>query len=115
MKKFLYWNAPERGIVFSLALLFFGTWSVWNIFFLCGGLSPVFMGLIACGFEGTSLAVKYYKFAAEQGDAESQCNLGVCYANGTGVKQNHAEGPLKHDPNVLVGGSVDEYKSKTER
>ena len=22
MKKFLYWNAPERGIVFSLALLF---------------------------------------------------------------------------------------------
>ena len=58
MKKFLYWNAPERGIVFALALLLFGSWSLWSILILSGGLSPVFMGLIACGFEGTSLADK---------------------------------------------------------
>ena len=58
MKKFLYWNAPERGIVFALALLLFGSWSLWSILILSGGLSPVFMGSIACGFEGTSLADK---------------------------------------------------------
>ena len=50
MKKLFTWDYPAQGFVFSLALLLFGSWSVWSLFILCGGLSPVIMGLIACGF-----------------------------------------------------------------
>ena len=57
-KKLFTWDHPAQGLVFALALLLFGSWSVWSLLVLCGGLSPVFMGLIACGFEGTSLADK---------------------------------------------------------
>ena len=34
-------------------------------------------------------AVKWYRLAAEQGDALAQTNLGVMYANGTGVIQDY--------------------------
>ena len=57
-KKLFTWDHPAQGLVFALALLLFGSWSVWSLLVLCGGLSPVFMGLIACGFEGTSIADK---------------------------------------------------------
>ena len=36
-------------------------------------------------------AVKWYRLAAEQGDAQAQCNFGLMYENGTGVTQNHEE------------------------
>ena len=36
------------------------------------------------------LAVKQYRKAAEQGDPEAQYALGVCYANGFGVKRDPA-------------------------
>jgi len=36
-------------------------------------------------------AVKWYRKAAEQGDADGQCNLGVMYENGYGVTQDYAE------------------------
>ena len=36
-------------------------------------------------------AVEYYQKAAEQGHADAQCYLGVCYANGSGVTKNYAE------------------------
>ena len=36
-------------------------------------------------------AVKYYKQAAEQGVADAQCNLGVCYEKGEGVAKNYTE------------------------
>ncbi len=36
-------------------------------------------------------AVKWFRKAADQGDAEAQCNLAVCYALGQGVSQDHAE------------------------
>ena len=36
-------------------------------------------------------AVKWYKMAAEQGDAEAQNALGACYKNGEGVEKDHAE------------------------
>ncbi|MBO7280959.1 MAG: sel1 repeat family protein [Bacteroidaceae bacterium] len=36
-------------------------------------------------------AVKHYKEAAEQGDAEAQNALGACYKNGEGVEKDHAE------------------------
>ncbi len=36
-------------------------------------------------------AVKWYRKAAEQGDAEGQFNLGIMYYNGQGVSQDYAE------------------------
>ena len=36
-------------------------------------------------------AVKWYRKAAEQNDAEAQYNLGICYANGQGVAKDEAE------------------------
>ena len=36
-------------------------------------------------------AVKWYRLAAEQGDAVAQYNLGVMYDNGQGVPQDYAE------------------------
>jgi C-terminal peptidase prc len=36
-------------------------------------------------------AVKWYRKAAEQGDARAQVNLGLCYYNGYGVQKNRTE------------------------
>ena len=36
-------------------------------------------------------AVKWYRLAADQGNARAQDNLGLMYANGQGVPQNNAE------------------------
>ena len=38
-----------------------------------------------------SEAVKWYRKAAEQGNAQAQNNLGVCYENGEGVTQSYSE------------------------
>ena len=36
-------------------------------------------------------AVKWYRKAAEQGNADAQCNLGYCYEMGYGVAKNSQE------------------------
>ncbi|MEG2063237.1 MAG: tetratricopeptide repeat protein, partial [Kiritimatiellia bacterium] len=36
-------------------------------------------------------AVKWYRMAAEQGDASAQYNLGCCYRKGEGVARDEAE------------------------
>jgi hypothetical protein len=36
-------------------------------------------------------AVRYYRLAAEQGDADWQCGLGYCYQHGTGVTLDMVE------------------------
>ena len=36
-------------------------------------------------------AIRWYRQAAEQGNAEAQFNLGLMYAQGQGVPQDHAE------------------------
>jgi uncharacterized protein len=36
-----------------------------------------------------SEAVKWYRLAADQGDAQAQCNLGLMYAAGHGVPQDY--------------------------
>jgi TPR repeat protein len=36
-------------------------------------------------------AVKWFRKAADQGDAKAQLNLGACYFRGEGVKQDKAE------------------------
>jgi holliday junction DNA helicase RuvB len=37
-------------------------------------------------------AVKYFAETAKQGHPDAQCNLGICYANGHGVVEDHSEG-----------------------
>jgi TPR repeat protein len=41
--------------------------------------------------QSYSKAAKWYRLAAEQGDADAQYNLGVCYDNGHGVEQSYTE------------------------
>ena len=36
-------------------------------------------------------AARYYRLAAEQGDADAQLDLGICYEHGQGVAQDWAE------------------------
>jgi TPR repeat protein len=36
------------------------------------------------------LPAGWYRKAADQGHARAQCNLGLMYANGQGVAQDHA-------------------------
>ena len=44
-----------------------------------------------CIAQDKAEAVKWYRKAAEQGDARAQCNLGVCYDNGEGIAQDKTE------------------------
>ena len=47
-----------------------------------------------CGYgveKNYSEAVKWYRKAAEQGDADAQFNLGACYFLGNGVEKNDSE------------------------
>ena len=39
----------------------------------------------------TATSAESYRAAAEQGDADAQCNLGQCYAEGVGVDKDPAE------------------------
>ena len=43
------------------------------------------------GLRNDAEAIKWYRKAAEQGDAVAQFNLGTMYAKGEGVSQNDAE------------------------
>lgn len=38
-----------------------------------------------------SISADKYREAAEQGDAEAQYNLGLCYYNGEGVQQDYTQ------------------------
>lgn len=37
----------------------------------------------------TNMTAKELEVLAEQGDAEAQFNLGLCYYNGTGIEQDY--------------------------
>ena len=62
-------------------------------------MADVFIGCNAndTALSGTGVAkdeaeaVRWYRRAAEQDDANAQFNLGVCYYNGTGVAKDDAE------------------------
>ena len=41
--------------------------------------------------QDDAAAVKWYRKAAEQGDAVSQYNLGICYLSGKGVPRDYVE------------------------
>lgn len=44
--------------------------------------------------ENHSKAFAWLKSAAEKGDAQSQCSLGVCYINGQGVECDEPTGVM---------------------
>ena len=46
---------------------------------------------ICAVFGDYAAAARWYRAAAEQGDAQAQNNLGVMYEQGNGVAQDHAE------------------------
>ena len=41
--------------------------------------------------EDDSMAFQWFEKAAEQGHADAQCQLGVCYLRGDGVEKNSAK------------------------
>ena len=50
-------------------------------------MKRIVLFLLTCAISIVSVA-QTYKDAAEQGDADAQFRLGVCYANGDGVAKN---------------------------
>ena len=40
-------------------------------------------------YQDYTKAVEWFRKAAEQGDADAQCNLGICYYKGEGVPSNY--------------------------
>ena len=53
----------------------------------------IIVGFIICsitlGQENDKETIQLWKFAAEQGNATAQYNLGLAYDNGRGVLKNH--------------------------
>ena len=48
-------------------------------------------------------AVKWFSLAAEQGDADAQCNLGVMYEEGKGVPQDYVRAHIWFSIAVISG------------
>ena len=48
-------------------------------------------------------AVKWYRLAADQGDAYAQYNLGVMYANGRGVPQDYVQAHKWYNLGAVAG------------
>ena len=48
-------------------------------------------GRTAYKAEDYETAAEYFKKAAEQGNVDAQCNLGICYDKGIGVEQDSVE------------------------
>ncbi len=53
--------------------------------------------------------VECYKKAAEQGDAEAQYNLGVCYYTGTGIKEDKEEAAHWYRKAAENGNAMAQY------
>ena len=56
-------------------------------------------------------AVKWYRKAAEQGDARAQYNLGLCYDNGDGVTKDDVIAYMWHN----LGAASGNEKAKRNR
>ena len=57
-------------------------------------------------------AVKWYRLAAEQGDAASQFNLGLKYGKGEGVPQDYVEAHkwLNLAASRVMGGDANRFR-----
>jgi TPR repeat protein len=53
--------------------------------------------------------VKWYRKAAEQGDTNGQCSLGVMYDNGNGVAQDYAEAAKWYSKAAARGNANGQY------
>ena len=50
-----------------------------------------------------------YRTAAEQGDADAQFNLGVCYKNGSGVEKSYAQAVYWYKRSAEQGYAKSQY------
>ena len=62
----------------------------------CGAVGPVAAGPFEDGYAAYNIkdyatALRFWRPLGAKGDAAAQYNLGVLYANGQGVPQDHAE------------------------
>jgi len=58
------------------------------------------------------VAVKWYRLAAKQGDADAQYNLGVMYGNGTGVIQDNVYAHMWWNIAASSGNSKNAVKNR---
>lgn len=54
-------------------------------------------------------AIKWYRKGAEQGDAYSECNIGIFYVHGYGVSRNYQEAMKWYQKAANQGNAVAEY------
>jgi len=59
--------------------------------------------------QDTVEAVRLYRLSAEQGDADAQFNLGVCYATGTGVLRDESEAVRLYRQSAEQGHAYAQY------
>ena len=56
--------------------------------------------------------MKWYRLAADQGNAGAQYNLGAMYANGNGVPEDDVESYARFNVAGALGNDVEKVKSK---
>jgi len=59
LRRFFYWDSPAHGIVFALALLIFGSWSVWCWISLADGIVPILLAFVVWSHEPILLTGLY--------------------------------------------------------
>jgi len=63
--------------------------------------------MCTCYVNGTEAeAVRLYQLSAEQGNADAQFNLAVCYDNGTGVQRDEAEAARLYKLSAEQGNAI---------
>ena len=65
-------------------------------------------------FPDETEAVKWFRSAAEQGDAEAQNNLGVMYASGKGVPQDYVQALMWFSLAALQSPNSDQPKDRND-
>jgi TPR repeat protein len=107
VKPNLYWVEPREGLDFSSIS------SQYNVVGLAFGNPNSPKGSVCYPFRFTSSPAtdrSQLEEAAEQGDAEAQCKLGVMYANGQGVTQDYGKALEWYRKSAEQGNSEAQYK-----
>ena len=75
-----------------------------------GAQSAVLQGEAYAAQHDNVRAFEQYRLAAEQGHAEAQYRLGVCYANGKGVRKDTAEAAAWYRKAAEQGHAEAQYR-----
>lgn len=57
------------------------------------------------------MAVEWYRKAAEQGDADAEYAMGLCYEEGTGVEQDFAQAAMWYEKAAQQGHADAQYET----